>query len=91
MNIETRCFKKPEARDEETEVQSRVQGQAVKLVRERGVSAAQVGRDHDVHKNVLRKWVKELAPTRHKLFLAMGRWSRSSSRRSSGCAVRSLS
>jgi transposase len=34
--------------------------EAVKLVRERGVSvAAQAGRDLDVHKNVLRKWVKE--------------------------------
>ena len=40
--------------------------EAVKLVRERGVSAAQAGRDlgvHErdlgVHENVLRKWVKE--------------------------------
>jgi transposase len=33
--------------------------EAVKLVRERGVSAAQAGRDLDVHENVLRKWVKE--------------------------------
>ena len=32
---------------------------AVKLVRERGVSAAQAARDLDVHENVLRKWVKE--------------------------------
>ncbi|MCK1491967.1 transposase [Bradyrhizobium sp. 180] len=32
---------------------------AVKLVRERGVSVAQAGRDLDVHENVLRKWVKE--------------------------------
>jgi transposase len=32
--------------------------EAVKLVRERGVSAAQAGRDLDVHENVLRKWVK---------------------------------
>ena len=35
--------------------------EAVKLVRERGVSAAQAGRDLDVHENVLRKWVKEFA------------------------------
>jgi transposase len=33
--------------------------EAVRLVRERGVSAAQASRDIDVHENVLRKWVKE--------------------------------
>lgn len=33
--------------------------EAVKLVRERGVSVAQAGRDLDIHENVLRKWVKE--------------------------------
>jgi transposase len=33
--------------------------EAVKLVRERGVSAAQAARDLDVHENVLRKSVKE--------------------------------
>jgi transposase len=33
--------------------------EAVKLVRERGVSAAQAGRDLGVHENVLRKWVKK--------------------------------
>src|SRR4051812_3590627 len=33
--------------------------EAVKLVRERGVSVAQAGRDLDVHENVLRKGVKE--------------------------------
>jgi transposase len=35
--------------------------EAVRLVRERGVSAAQAARDLDVHVNVLRKWVKEFA------------------------------
>jgi transposase len=35
--------------------------EAVKLVRERGVAAAQVARDLDVHENVLRKWVREFA------------------------------
>lgn len=35
--------------------------EAVKLVRERGVSVAQAGRDLGVHENVLRKWVKEFA------------------------------
>lgn len=33
--------------------------EAVKLIRDRGVSAAQASRDLDVHENVLRKWVKE--------------------------------
>jgi transposase len=35
--------------------------EAVRVVRERGVSAAQAARDLDVHENVLRKWVKELS------------------------------
>jgi len=35
--------------------------EAVRLVRERGVSVAQAARDLDVHENVLCKWVKELA------------------------------
>jgi transposase len=35
--------------------------EAVKLVRERGVSVAQVARDLDVHENMLRNWVKEFA------------------------------
>ena len=35
--------------------------EAVKLVKERGVSVAQAARDLDVHENVLRKWVRELA------------------------------
>lgn len=32
--------------------------EAVRLVRERGVSVAQAARDLEVHENVLRKWVK---------------------------------
>jgi len=35
--------------------------EAVRLVDERGVAVAQAARDLDVHENVLRKWVKELA------------------------------
>jgi transposase len=35
--------------------------EAVRLIKDRGVSAAQAARDLDVHENVLRKWVKELA------------------------------
>ena len=33
--------------------------EAVKLVRERGVTIAQAARDLDVHEDVLRKWVRE--------------------------------
>ncbi len=33
--------------------------EAVKLVRERGVTVAQAARDLDVHENVLHKWVRE--------------------------------
>lgn len=33
--------------------------EAVKLVRERGVSMAQAARDLDLHVNVLRKWVRD--------------------------------
>jgi len=35
--------------------------EAVRLVRDRGVSVAQAARDLDLHENVLRKWVRELA------------------------------
>ena len=35
--------------------------EAVRLVRERGVSVAQAARDLDIHENMLRRWVKELA------------------------------
>ena len=34
--------------------------EAVKLVKERGVSIAQASRDLDVHENVLRKWVRDV-------------------------------
>lgn len=33
--------------------------EAVKLVKERGVSVAQAARDLDIHENMLRKWVRE--------------------------------
>ena len=33
--------------------------EAIKLVKERGVSFAQAGRDLDVHQNVLRSWVRD--------------------------------
>jgi transposase len=35
--------------------------EAVRLVRDRGVSVAQASRDLDVHENVIRKWVKDFA------------------------------
>lgn len=33
--------------------------EAVRLLKDRGVSVAQAARDLDLHENVLRKWVKE--------------------------------
>ena len=35
--------------------------EAVRLVKERGVSVAQAARDLDLHENVLRKWVRDIA------------------------------
>ena len=35
--------------------------EAVRLVRERGVSIAQASRDLDLHENMLRKWLKDFA------------------------------
>jgi transposase len=46
--------------------------EAVKLVRERGVSAAQAARDLDVHENVMRKWVKEFGSDRVQAFPGHG-------------------
>jgi transposase len=34
--------------------------EAVKLIRERGVSVAQASRDLDVHQTVLRKWIADV-------------------------------
>ena len=47
--------------------------EAVKLVRERGVSAVQAARVLDVHENVLRKWVKEFAADPQHAFPGQGR------------------
>ncbi len=44
--------------------------EAVRLVRERNVSVAQASRDLDVHENLLRKWVKQLADDPHFALLA---------------------
>ena len=35
--------------------------EAVRLVRERGVSVAQAARDLEIHENVLRKWMKDFS------------------------------
>ena len=46
--------------------------EAVKLVRDRGVSASQAARDLDVHENVLRKWVKEVSADPQHAFPGQG-------------------
>ncbi len=46
--------------------------EAVKLVRERGVTVAQAARDLDVHENVLRKWVREYGDDPSQSFLGKG-------------------
>ena len=42
--------------------------EAVRLVKERGVAVAQAARDLDIHENVLRKWVRELAQDAQQAF-----------------------
>ena len=46
--------------------------EAVKLVRERGVTVAQVARDLDLHENLLRKWVKDFAADPQHAFPGQG-------------------
>ena len=46
--------------------------EAVKLVKNRGVSVAQASRDLGVHENVLRKWVRELAADPQQAFPGQG-------------------
>lgn len=46
--------------------------EAVKLVTNRGVSVAQAARDLDVHENILRKWVRELASDPQQAFPGQG-------------------
>lgn len=59
MDTEIGCFMKPEGAMQRRRFSREFKLEAVKLIRERGVSAAQAARDLDVHENVLRKWVKE--------------------------------
>ena len=46
--------------------------EAVRLVRERGVSAAQAARDLDIHENMLRKWVTDFAADPQHAFPGQG-------------------
>jgi transposase len=46
--------------------------EAVKLVRERGVSFKQASQDLNVHENVLRKWVKDFAADPQHAFPGQG-------------------
>ena len=46
--------------------------EAVKLVRERGVSVAQACRDLDVAESVLRRWIRELAEAPASAFPGQG-------------------
>ena len=44
--------------------------EAVKLVKERGVSVAQAARDLELHQTVLRSWIRELAADPQQAFPA---------------------
>jgi transposase len=46
--------------------------EAVRLVKDRGVSVAQAARDLDVHESVLRKWIRELAADPRQAFPGEG-------------------
>ena len=59
-DTEIGCFRKPERAMQRRKFSREFKVEAVRLVRERGVSVAQASRDIAVHENILRKWVKEL-------------------------------
>ncbi len=46
--------------------------EAVRLVKDRGVTVAQAARDLDVHENVLRKWVREATADPQEAFPGKG-------------------
>ncbi len=46
--------------------------EAVRLIKDRGVSVAQAARNLDVHDNVLRKWVKDFAADPAQAFPGQG-------------------
>jgi transposase len=47
--------------------------EAIKLVRERGVTVAQAARDLGLHQNVLRKWVRDHVESGAKAFPGRGK------------------
>ena len=47
--------------------------EAIRLVRERGVSVAQASRDLDVHPNVVRKWVRDFEADPQQAFPGQGK------------------
>ena len=55
MDTEIGCFIKPEVVMQRRKFSREFKIEAIKLVRERGVSVAQAGRDLGAHENVLRK------------------------------------
>lgn len=63
--------------------------EAVRLIKEQGVSAAQAARDLDVHENVLRKWVRELAsdPSQAQTAASSSRFSPAMSKFTCPCAL----
>ncbi len=46
--------------------------EAVKLVRDRGVAVREAARDLDIHENVLRKWVRDVATDPQQAFPGHG-------------------
>ena len=46
--------------------------EAVRLIKERGVSVAQASRDLEVHENVLRKWMREATADPQQAFPGQG-------------------
>ena len=46
--------------------------EAVRLVKDRGVTVAQAARDLDVHENVLRKWIREAMADPQEVFPGKG-------------------
>ena len=60
MDTEIRCFQEAGGgKWNDGKLGREFKVEAVRLIKERGVAAAQAARDLDVHENVLRKWVKE--------------------------------
>jgi transposase len=72
MDTKFGCFIEPEVVMRRRKFSREFKVEAVKLVRERGVSAAQAARDLDVHENVLRKWIKEFGSDPAQAFPGQG-------------------